>query len=91
MTKSEPKGNQKGTKSEPTGAKSELKGSPKGAKGSHIGAKSEPKGGPNALKSRPSEKVTKKIVKKVAAPTIPWTILGAIFDQKSIKKSMRKR
>ena len=37
------------------------KRSPKGTQFEPQGTKSEPKGGPNALKSRPSEKVKKKV------------------------------
>ena len=95
-TKSEPKG----TKSEPKVSQREPKVSqrePKGRQREPKGAKREPKGRQKWAKGRPKcikkstfGKGREKVAKKIAARTFRRTILGAIFHQKSMKKTMRK-
>ena len=95
-TKSEPRD----TKSEPKGSQREPKVSQREPKVSQREPKvsqREPKGSQKWAKGRP--KCIKKSVfgkdrgndgKRVAGPGIRRTILGAIFHQKSMKKTMRK-
>ena len=80
------KGSQKWAKREPKGAKSE----PKGSKREPKWAKREPKVSQIQHKINIKNKDSKKVRKRTPTPDFCQTIPGAIFHQKSMKKSMRK-
>ena len=94
------KGRQKWIKTEPKGTQSEprdTKKKPKGCQKCANGRQRAPKGSLKWAKGRP-KCIQKSIFgkgyengsKKIAGPGIRRTILGAIFHQKTMKKSMRK-
>ena len=83
----------KGARREPKGAKSEPKGSQRAPKGSHLEAKGcqkWAKGRPKCIEKSTFGEGREKYAKRVFAGDRFWFILGVIFHQKSMNKSMRK-
>ena len=85
MEQKGPKVGPKGSKMKPKGPNMEPKERQKEPKGDQRGVKREAKIDQNASKGRYPEKG-----RKLDPGTKFWTILGVIFDQKRVQKSMRK-
>ena len=84
VTQKGPKGSQKGAQSKPAGAKS----APTGAERKPKVSQMAPKMGGRGEKRHIKDKVAKKVRKRASGHYFPRTILGAIFHQKTMEKTI---